>query len=159
VEENSRGPNIRIPPPTFFALPMLTGFLVQHFVPIRIVNGVDPVRTLRLVGIAEIVIALALIVWAGTTLLRNGSTPNPTRRAGTLVEEGPYTLTRNPMYLGLTVMYVGIVLVANAVWPLVFLPEALALAYLFAIRLEEDYLAREFGEQYVAYRSRVRRWL
>jgi protein-S-isoprenylcysteine O-methyltransferase Ste14 len=138
---------------------MLTGFLVQHFVPIHLVTGLDPVRTLRFVGIAEIVIALALIVWAGTTLLRHGSTPNPMRRAGALVEEGPYALTRNPMYLGLTVMYVGIVLLTNALWPLVFLPEALALAFLFAIRLEEDYLTREFGEQYTSYRARVRRWL
>lgn len=159
VTDDTRGPNIRIPPPTFFALPILTGFLVQHFVPVRIVSGIDPAHTLRLVGIAEIVIALLLIVWAGMTLLRHGATPHPMHRAGALVQEGPYKLTRNPMYLGMTVMYVGIVFVANAVWPLVFLPEALALAYLFAIRAEEEYLAREFGEAYSAYRSRVRRWL
>jgi len=46
VTDDSRGPNIRIPPPTFFVVPILTGFLVQHFVPIRIVSGVDAVRTL-----------------------------------------------------------------------------------------------------------------
>jgi len=159
VADDSRGPNIRIPPPTFFVLPMLTGFLVQHFVPIRIVSGIDRMRTLRVVGIAEIVIALLLIAWAGMTLLRHGATPHPTHRAGALVREGPYSLTRNPMYLGFTVMYVGIVFIANAVWPLVFLPEAIALVYLFAIRAEEDYLSREFGEAYASYRSRVRRWL
>jgi protein-S-isoprenylcysteine O-methyltransferase Ste14 len=159
VVDDTRGPNIRTPPPTFFALPMLTGFLVQHFVPIRIVSGIDPIRTLRLVGIAEIVIALLLITWAGITLLRHGATPHPMHRAGALVSQGPYSLTRNPMYLALTVMYVGITFVANAVWPLVFLPEAIALVYLFAIRAEEDYLSREFGEAYASYRSRVRRWL
>ena len=46
MTDDSRGPNIRIPPPTFFVVPILTGFLVQHFVPIRIVSGVDAVRTL-----------------------------------------------------------------------------------------------------------------
>jgi protein-S-isoprenylcysteine O-methyltransferase Ste14 len=159
MADDSRGPNIRIPPPTFFVLPMLTGFLVQHFVPIRIVSGIAATRTLRLVGIAEIVISLLLIVWAGMTLLRHGATPHPTHRAGALVREGPYTLTRNPMYLGMTVMYVGVVFIANSVWPLVFLPEAIALVYLFAIRAEEGYLSREFGEEYAWYRSRVRRWL
>jgi protein-S-isoprenylcysteine O-methyltransferase Ste14 len=159
VADNTRGPNIRIPPPTFFALPLLTGFLVQHFVPTHIVNGAYPAKILRLVGIAEIMIALVLIVWAGTTLLRFGSTPHPKRRAGALVQEGLYTVSRNPMYLGLTVMYFGIACVANAFWPLLFLPEALALSYLFAIRGEEAYLAREFGDAYAEYRSRVRRWI
>ena len=64
------------------------------------------------------------------------------------MNEGPYKLTRNPMYLGFTVLYVGITFVANAFWPLVFLPEAIVLTYLFAIRLEEAYLAREFGDAY-----------
>jgi protein-S-isoprenylcysteine O-methyltransferase Ste14 len=138
---------------------MLTGFLVQHFVPIHIVNGLTPARTLRLVGIAEIAIALVLMGWAVATFARLRTPVIPIRRARTLVEEGPFKLTRNPMYLGFTVLYVGIVFVANALWPLVFLPEAIALTYLFAIRLEEEYLKREFGEAYTAYCARVRRWL
>jgi protein-S-isoprenylcysteine O-methyltransferase Ste14 len=159
VDDNSRGPGIRIPPPTFFALPMLTGFIVQHFVPIRIASGADPARIVRLVGIAEIAIALGLIVWAGATLLRSGATPHPMRPTPTLVQSGPFSLTRNPMYLGMAVLYLGITFAANAFWPIIFLPEAIALSYLFAIRLEELYLGRTFGEAYLQYCSRVRRWL
>lgn len=159
MEENSRGPNVRIPPPFFFALPLLTGFIVQHFVPTHIVHGVDPARTIRLVGIAEIVIALLIMGWAVATFVRLRTPVVPIRRARALVEEGPFELTRNPMYLGFTVLYLGITFYANAFWPLVFLPEAIALTYLFAIRLEEAYLTREFGDAYKSYRSRVRRWL
>jgi protein-S-isoprenylcysteine O-methyltransferase Ste14 len=159
VEDESRGPNVRIPPPLLFALPLLTGFIVQHFVPTHIVNGTDPVRTLRLVGIAEIAIALGLFGWAISTFVRLQTPVIPIRRARALVEEGPFKLTRNPMYLGFTVLYLGIAFAANAFWPLVFLPEAIALAYLFAIRLEEAYLTREFGDAYKEYCSRVRRWL
>jgi protein-S-isoprenylcysteine O-methyltransferase Ste14 len=159
MEVDARGPNVRIPPPLLFALPLLTGFIVQHFVPIHIVNGADPVRTLRLVGIAEIVIALLLIGWAMSTFVRLRTPIVPIRPARALVEEGPFKLTRNPMYLGFTVLYLGIAFVANAFWPFVFLPEAIALTYLFAIRLEEAYLVREFGDAYTAYCSRVRRWL
>jgi protein-S-isoprenylcysteine O-methyltransferase Ste14 len=159
VENEARGPNIRIPPPLLFLFPMLTGFLVQHFVPIHIVSGPASVRTLRMVGVAEIVIALVLMGWAVATFARLRTPVVPIRRARTLVEEGPFRLTRNPMYLGFMVLYVGIVFVANALWPLVFLPEAVALTYLFAIKLEEDYLTREFGEAYTGYRARVRRWL
>jgi protein-S-isoprenylcysteine O-methyltransferase Ste14 len=159
VDEDSRGPNVRIPPPLLFAMPLLTGFIVQHFVPIRIVTGAYPARTLRLVGIAEIAIALVLMAWAMSTFVRLRTPIIPVHRARALVNEGPFTLTRNPMYLGFTVLYIGITFVANAFWPLVFLPEAIALTYLFAIRLEEAYLTREFGDAYREYCSRVRRWV
>jgi len=159
MEDDSRGPNVRIPPPFLFALPLLTGFLVQHFVPIRVVHGAEPERIIRLVGWAEIVIALTLMGWAVVTFVRLKTPVVPIRRARTLVEDGPFTLTRNPMYLGFTVLYIGITFVANALWPLVFLPEAIVLTYLFAIRLEEAYLTREFGEAYREYCSKVRRWL
>lgn len=159
MEEDSRGPNVRIPPPLLFAMPMLTGFIVQHFVPTHIVTGADPARTLRVVGVAEIVIALALIGWAMSTFVRLETPVIPMHRARTLAHEGPYRLTRNPMYVGFTVLYLGITFVANAFWPLIFLPEAIVLTYLFAIRLEEAYLAREFGDAYRDYCSRVRRWI
>jgi protein-S-isoprenylcysteine O-methyltransferase Ste14 len=159
VEDDSRGPNVRIPPPLLFAMPLLTGFIVQHFVPIRIVTGANSARTLRLVGIAEIAIALALMAWAMLTFVRLKTPIIPVHRARALVNEGPFKLTRNPMYLGFTVLYLGITFVANAFWPLVFLPEAIALTYLFAIRLEEAYLTREFGDAYRHYCSRVRRWI
>jgi protein-S-isoprenylcysteine O-methyltransferase Ste14 len=159
MEEDARGPNVRIPPPLLFALPLLTGFIVQHFVPVHIVNGAEPTRIIRLVGVAEIAIALGLFGWAVSTFRRLQTPVIPMRRARALAEEGPFKLTRNPMYLGFTVLYLGITFVANAFWPLVFLPEAIALTYLFAIRLEEAYLTREFGDAYREYCSRVRRWL
>jgi len=142
-----------------FAILLLTGFIVQHFVPIHIVHGAYPERIIRLVGWAEIVIALALTGWAIATFIRLRTSVIPHRRARTLAYEGPYRLTRNPMYLGFTVLYIGIAFFANAFWPLVFLPEAIALVYLFAIRLEEAYLTREFGDAYRDYCSRVRRWI
>src|SRR5436853_408495 len=107
---------------------------------------------------AEIAIALTLALWAIATFNRLQTAVIPRHRARTLAFEGPYKLTRNPMYLGLAVLYLGITFVANALWPLVFLPEGIALVYLFAIRLEEDYLTREFGDAYRDYRSKVRRW-
>jgi len=159
VEDDSRGPNVRIPPPFLFAMPLLTGFIVQHFVPTHIVTGAHAIHTLRLVGLAEVAIALSLMGWAMSTFLRFRTPIIPVQRARALVSEGPFRLTRNPMYLGFTVLYIGIAFFANAFWPLVFLPEAIALAYLFAIRLEEAYLTREFGNAYRDYCSRVRRWI
>jgi protein-S-isoprenylcysteine O-methyltransferase Ste14 len=63
------------------------------------------------------------------------------------------------MYVGMALAYVGFSMLANSGWCLVLLPLALALAYVLAIRPEERYLARKFGDSYQRYRAEVRRWL
>ncbi len=159
AEGRPRGPDVRVPPPLLYVIPFATGMLVQHFVPIRIVSGDGPARIIDLVGAAEILIGASLGAWGVSTFRRLQTPVFPFHPARALAEEGPYTLTRNPMYLGLAIVYLGIALVMNAFWPLLFLPEAIVLTYLFAIRREEAYLAREFGDAYAEYRARVRRWI
>ena len=159
AEDDSRGPNLLVPPPLLFVLPFLEGLVVQHFVPIAIEKGLEPARILRLVGVAEILIALGLGAWAVATFRRLRTPVVPRHRASVVAEEGPYALSRNPMYLGFTILYLGFAFTANALWPLVFLPEAIALVYLFAIKREEQYLTREFGEEYRVYCARVGRWI
>ncbi len=83
----------------------------------------------------------------------------PMRPASTLVEKGPYRFTRNPMYTGMTVAYLGGVLILNSFWALVLLPAVLALLYVFVVKCEERYLVEEFGDDYEAYRRRVKRWI
>jgi protein-S-isoprenylcysteine O-methyltransferase Ste14 len=157
--DRSRGPGVRIPPPLLFLFPMAMGFLVHYIVPIGIVTGVRPARTLRLVGWAEILIGLALNVWAVRTFNRLQTTVIPRRPARALAAEGPYRITRNPMYLGFAVIYLGVSFAANSFWVLLFLPEAIVFVSLFAIKLEEAYLRREFGTAYDDYCARVRRWI
>jgi protein-S-isoprenylcysteine O-methyltransferase Ste14 len=159
ANDDSRGPNALVPPPLLFVFPFVEGLVVQHFVPIRIVTGVQPARILKFVGIAELLIALALIAWAISTLRRLRTAVIPRHRATVVAEEGPYALSRNPMYLGFAVMYLGFAFVANSLWPLLFLPEAIVLVHVFAIRREEQYLRRDFGDAYKAYCARVRRWI
>lgn len=75
-----------------------------------------------------------------------------------LVTAGPYRYSRNPMYVGWTALYVGIVLVADVAWPLVLLPVVALLTHR-TVRREERRLAERFGEDFSAYRDRVRRYL
>lgn len=75
-----------------------------------------------------------------------------------LVTGGPYRYSRNPMYVGWTALYIGIALVVESAWPLVFLPAIVVLVHR-AVRREERALAERFGGGYAAYRERVRRYL
>jgi protein-S-isoprenylcysteine O-methyltransferase Ste14 len=118
-----------------------------------------PAKIIDLAGAAEIFIGVSLAAWAVLTFRRLQTPVIPIRPARTLSVVGPYTMTRNPMYLSFALIYLGVTFVTNAFWPLLFLPEALVLTYLFAIKREERYLAREFGDAYAEYCARVRRWI
>ena len=76
-----------------------------------------------------------------------------------IATDGPYRLTRNPAYLGMTLTYTGIALVAHAPWVLVPLPVAIAVIDRGVIAREERYLERKFGPTYLDYKRRVRRWI
>jgi protein-S-isoprenylcysteine O-methyltransferase Ste14 len=76
-----------------------------------------------------------------------------------LTTEGPFRYTRNPGYLGLAIIYAGIAVLRNALWAILFLPVVLYVIEREVIGREERYLERTFGEEYLAYKARVRRWV
>ena len=76
-----------------------------------------------------------------------------------LIEEGPYRLSRNPLYVGMLALYLGLALLAPTLWGLVLFPVAVLLVRWGAIRPEERFLHERFGTTYDDYTRRVRRWL
>jgi len=90
---------------------------------------------------------------------RAGTTPNPTKPTTALVLRGPYRFTRNPMYLGFAALYLGVTLLVNSLWPLLLFPAVVGLVQGRVIAREEAYLEAKFGNEYRAYKMRVRRWL
>ena len=106
-----------------------------------------------------IVFAVTLARSALRTMRQAGTNINPTQPTTAIVVEGPFRLTRNPLYLSLTVFYAGIATLINAFWVLLLLPVVMLLINRGVIDREEQYLARKFGEQYLHYKEQVRRWL
>jgi protein-S-isoprenylcysteine O-methyltransferase Ste14 len=76
-----------------------------------------------------------------------------------MVTWGPYRFTRNPMYVGLTIAYLGEALLLHQLWPVVLLPLVIAYVHWIVIPLEESKLQEAFGDHYVQYRARVGRWV
>lgn len=88
-----------------------------------------------------------------------GTNVRPDRPTTAVVSTGPYRISRNPMYVSLCALQVGIALLIDGLMPLLFLiPLALTLHF-GVIRREERYLEAKFGPDYIAFKSRVRRWL
>jgi protein-S-isoprenylcysteine O-methyltransferase Ste14 len=111
-------------------------------------------------GIALVTVPWILPVWAIILFRREGTEVNPTSSTNRrLVTSGPYRFTRNPMYLGLVVVTLGIAVWVGA-WPMFLAPVAVfATANWVHIPFEEAKMRRQFGATYDDYVARVRRWL
>jgi protein-S-isoprenylcysteine O-methyltransferase Ste14 len=134
----------------------MVGLALHWLMPLRFVPADLPAGWL---GTALFILALALFAWAIVTMTRAGSNVPTNRPTTTIVENGPYRFTRNPIYLGMFLSLVGLGLAFDDLWLLVMLvPFALVIRYGVVAR-EEAYLERKFGDVYRGYRSRVRRWL
>ena len=83
----------------------------------------------------------------------------PIRQAAALVLSGPYRFTRNPMYVALAALTAALGLFMDSWWPIALLIPVLVIVRVFVIAPEERYLKRRFGDDYVRYTQRVRRWL
>jgi protein-S-isoprenylcysteine O-methyltransferase Ste14 len=92
--------------------------------------------------------------------MRSADTPtSPYKPVYHIATEGPFRYTRNPAYLSMTMMYTGIASLANALWAILLLPVALLVIQRGVIEREERYLEGKFGEEYLSYKARVRRWI
>jgi protein-S-isoprenylcysteine O-methyltransferase Ste14 len=104
-------------------------------------------------------LGLALAFAGVVAVIRHRTTIVPHHPVATLLTGGAYRFSRNPMYTGLAIAYLGLALVFGSWWPLVLWPLVIVAVRQLVIRPEEDYLTRRFGPTYTGYRSRVRRWL
>jgi protein-S-isoprenylcysteine O-methyltransferase Ste14 len=107
-----------------------------------------------------LVLAGVALIIAGRRAMRAAETNiNPFKPTISIVTLGPFGFTRNPLYLGVTLAYVGLTLVVNTWWCILLLVPVLLLIHFGVVMREERYLDRKFGDSYREYRSRVRRYL
>jgi len=143
------------PPPLIFLAGLIVGFAIEAVLP-----GVDlPAAVEWVLGALLVVAGLGLLLWFNTLFNRTGTAVEPWKPTTAIVTTGPYRFTRNPAYLGMALTYVGIAVMSSAVWVLLPLPVVLAVIDRGVIAREERYLERKFGDEYLAYKRRVRRWI
>lgn len=148
---------VRFPPPLMFALGLVVGWIIQRTWPLPLPGSWGVIRPI--LAAVLIVAWFALMLWAFASFRKAHTAIIPHRPAKSIVTYGPYQFTRNPMYVSMTLVYVGLALTINSWWPFVLLPFVLAIIRLFVIAREERYLTSAFPVEYPAYCQRVRRWL
>lgn len=143
------------PPPLLFGGILMLGLTINRFLPVPFM----PRGTARLAGGFLGIAGLLLGGSAIREMRRAGTSPLPQKPTTAVVQTGPYSLSRNPIYLAMSMTYAGITTFANALWPLLFLPAVLFEISRDMVEREEHYLELRFGEEYRQYRARVRPWI
>ena len=153
VDDDS--PQVRFPPPLIYFGCLLLGLWAGRTLEWPVLVGAWP-QTLGwvLVGLGSVLIGAAL-GW----FFSAGTNPEPWKRDNALVTKGFYRITRNPMYLGMALVHLGLALALDSLGALLLLPVAVLLTDRLVIAREERHLSARFGSGYEEYRRRVRRWI
>jgi protein-S-isoprenylcysteine O-methyltransferase Ste14 len=140
------------PPPLIFAGALAAGLVLGN-------AGIVRKRSCDIIaGSAVALVGATLGIATIIALKRAGTHVRPDRPTTKLVTSGPFRYTRNPAYVGATLIYVGAALAARSVPALTFLPIALVVLERGVVEREEIYLERRFGDTYRSYKTTVPRW-
>lgn len=142
-------------PPLLLLLLVVLGFIGRWLVRVPFL----PAAWALPIGLPIVVLALALFVWAVITMTRGGASVPTNLPTDAIVARGPFRISRNPIYLSMVTLMVGIGGWANSLWFLLLAGIAAVFLTVGVIVREERYLENKFGDAYLAYKRRVRRWI
>ena len=156
MSETIDRPNVVIHPPVAWALAFVVGLGVDWLYPLQFVPTTVPRAW---VGGGVFAVGFVLAIWAMVTIRKAGTRVETNKPTTAIVANGPYRVTRNPIYIGMFLGLAGLAFGFDNLWVLATLvPFYLVIRY-GVIAREEAYLERKFGAVYLGYKSRVRRWL
>ena len=155
MTDNPDNPGIRVPPPLIYSMPLVLGLVLdkRRHVPFL------PRGAARGLGWSLLGAGAALNAWFLLTIRKTEVPIRTDRPVPRLSTEGPFRYSRNPSYLALAMIYAGVASLRNSLWAMLLLAPAVMVMHREVIGREERYLERAFGEEYLAYKRKVRRWV
>ncbi len=153
--EASSGPGIRIPPPVIYVAALAVGFVLNYLWPMSPLSG----SSRYVIGLGLPLVSLHIMPPVLRRFRRAGTPFDVRKAASVLITDGPYRFSRNPSYVSLTLLYLGIGILLNNGWILILVAPVFLVMDLWVVRKEERHLETKFGEDYLRYKATVRRWL
>ncbi len=151
----SGGPDVIALPPLILGAAVALGLILNYFWPAKVLTHSLAVP----LGIHIVFVAVAIGLLAVREMV-TASTPLDVRKRSTrIVTSGVFQQSRNPIYLGMVLLCTGVAFLVDSLWLLGLVPLFAAILQKGVIEPEEAYLERNFGEEYLRYKARVRRWI
>ena len=141
-----------------FGVPFLVGIGLHFAIPFSLPPGILR-QVLIALGIVLLIIGLGFIVLARREFAHYRQPTDPGQPTSKIVKTGVFSISRNPLYLGGVIVFLGIALLLNMLWALITLLLSTILCLYVLIIPEEKYLAAKFGREYKDYTATVHRWL
>ena len=158
MQIDADSPGIKFPPPLAFIGILLAGWALERWIGYPAIPLI-PYRMLHTLGMIAIVLGAAVILTAHGLFARSKTDVRPWKASSALIVEGVYRWTRNPIYLGMALAYLGIAMLNDSGTQLCLLVPLLFVIQKEVIEPEERYLEGRFGAPYLAYKASVRRWI
>ena len=149
------GPGVRIPPPVFYLTALAVGIVLDYLWPLSFLAG----SSRYVLGSLLVIISIGIMPPVLLRFRRANTTFDVRKAASKLITDGPYRFSRNPAYLSLTLVYLGIGILLDNGWILILVVPVFGLMNRWVVPNEERHLAATFGDQYSQYKADVRRWL
>ena len=151
--------DVKFFPPGIPLIAIFLGFVLEWFMPLSSYFPID--APLRIVlGITLVVASIFFLGFLSVVLFRKGGqSENPWKPTTHIEQGGPYRFTRNPMYLQMILVCIGVAIASGNIWILVLCPGVVAALHFLVIQHEEAYLESKFADSYLSYKQRVRRWI
>ena len=143
------------PPPLIFLGFVLVGLALEYLWSAPLLG-----QTAQYV-VAAVLIAVAFLIAIPTFVqfAKAKTHVDPYKPVTAIITQGPFRLTRNPLYLGMAIIQLGIAAAVDGIWIAVLVIPTIAVLNAGVIAREERYLEQKFGEEYLAYKAAVRRWV
>lgn len=151
--EQSDNAGVAFHPPLLLLASLAVGFLLRWLAPLSVLTASTKI------GAAVVALSFALFFWALATMLRGHASIPTNTPTDVIVTGGPYQFCRNPIYLAMILLQVGVGVWTGSLWFFIIAAVCVALLTWGVIVREERYLERKFGPEYLSYKSRVRRWI
>lgn len=148
-------PQVKFPPPALYGSAILLGWLFNFLVPV----GLPSNSWIMGVGLAGVALGLSIIGWSAFEFRRHKTTILPHRASSRIIQSGPFRFSRNPIYLAFAIIQINAALLLNSLWILLLVPVCIVITNVFVIAKEEAFLTQAFGEEYIVFMQRVRRWI
>ena len=152
----NRSAHAAVPPPLIFLGALVIGVALNIARPLTIfADG----RIGDVLGLVAALGSAAIAFWAFRTMVRAGEHPDPAVPTKSIVRQGPFGRTRNPIYVSFALFDLGVALLLNNLWIILALVPLMLYIDRGIVRREERYLEQQFGDEYLEYKRSVRRWL
>lgn len=157
TQEEKDHADVAAPPPLIFMIVLASGLLLNKIFPLGILG--EPGVITRTLGILLFIIAGLIQVPTVLLMLRKKTALRPEKKTTIIITSGLFKYSRNPLYFSLILIHCGIAVYYNLLWLLILLPVLFIALERWVVLREERYLERLFGEDYLQYKKKVRRWI